>query len=272
MRERLIRGSLYCATIAVLALCMGPSSASADSYTFFKIGTLTPHGGAGEVGPAAPYPSSLAISGLSGTVTNVRVTIIGYTSSSPQDTDIVITGPNGQKVMLMSDACGRGDLVQPPDVRIQNDNWTFDDSAQTYLSRDGPCFSAQDASFKPSDYLNVSAEAAENPDMSSCIMPPGCAGGPPPPYVNALSSFNGASPNGAWNLFVLDDYAGCCVGFYINGWALTLDVQPPPPAQATATALAPGPTGQQAAALKKCKKKQGRARRKCKKKAFKLPL
>ena len=36
-------------------------------------------------------------------------------------------------------------------------------------------------------------------------------------------------------------------------------------------AAAPGLTGQQAAALKKCKKKKGKARKKCKKKALKLP-
>jgi hypothetical protein len=33
-----------------------------------------------------------------------------------------------------------------------------------------------------------------------------------------------------------------------------------------------GPTGQRAAALKKCKKKHGQARRKCKKRANLLPL
>ena len=38
------------------------------------------------------------------------------------------------------------------------------------------------------------------------------------------------------------------------------------------TSPAPGPTGQRAAALKKCKKKKGRARAKCRKKAKRLPV
>jgi hypothetical protein len=38
------------------------------------------------------------------------------------------------------------------------------------------------------------------------------------------------------------------------------------------SAASPGPTGQRAAALKKCKKKQGRARTNCKKHANQLPL
>jgi hypothetical protein len=43
---------------------------------------------------------------------------------------------------------------------------------------------------------------------------------------------------------------------------------PPPPALVAAA----GPTGQQAAALAKCKKKRGKARKKCKKKALLLPV
>ncbi len=50
----------------------------------------------------------------------------------------------------------------------------------------------------------------------------------------------------------------------------------PPPASGgaspTAAVPAAGPTGQRAAALKRCKKKKGKARKKCKKKALKLPL
>ncbi len=55
-------------------------------------------------------------------------------------------------------------------------------------------------------------------------------GGPPPPYVNNLAVLAGGSPNGSWDLFVLDDNSACCLGFSIDsGWALTLEVEPPPP-------------------------------------------
>ncbi len=51
---------------------------------------------------------------------------------------------------------------------------------------------------------------------------------------------------------------------------------PPPPAGGSTTPATvptpPGPTGQRAAALKKCKKKKGKARANCKKKANKLPV
>lgn len=240
--------ALGCLPIGLLWLCLSPVIARAETHTFLNTTDLYPNLGAGTYGPAYnAYPSSIAVSGLSGTVTKATVTIIGYRSASPQDTDIVITGPNGQKVFLMSDACG----LNPNTV--QNDNWTFDDSAPTYLSQPGACANYQNTSFKPSFYLNHPAEAQESPDMSIY------AGGPPPPYTNSLSAFNGSSPNGGWNLYVLDDYSAGYAGFDISGWALTLEVQR-------------GPTGLQAAALKKCNRKHGKKRKKCKKKANLLPV
>jgi len=195
--------------LALLLVMLLPAVAQGETVTFFKAENLFPLAGGGTEGPANHYPSTINVAGLSGTVTKATVTLIGFGSSSPDDTDMVIAGPNGQKVMLMSDACG----LNPQTA--ERDNWTFDDSAQTFLSNNGPCSNFQEASFKPSNY--------EDPALDNL----GVAGGPAPPYVNALSSFAGASPNGAWNLFIFDDNAVGFVGFTISGWALTLEVEPP---------------------------------------------
>lgn len=228
-------------------------AARAETSTFANLTPLSPEGGAGNVGPANQYPSSITVSGLPGTVTKATVTLIDYDSANADDTDMVITGPNGAQVMLMSDACG---------INLADNDFTFDDSAQTFLSNNGPCASGQMASFKPSNYLGAELE----PDDLTVNPEGGALPGPAPPYVNALSSFNGASPDGAWNLFMLDDNAGAGVGFDVDGWALTLEVQPPVPAT-------PAATGERDAALKKCKaKKSKKARRKCKQKARALPL
>jgi hypothetical protein len=244
----------FCLLPLVLVLAgLLPTVARAETRSFFNAANLYPTGGAGTAGPANLYPSSIVVSGVPGTVTNATVTVIGYSSSSPDDVDMVITGPNGQQVMLMSDACGANPST------FDDNSWTFDDSAPTFLSNPGPCASGQVTSFRPSNYLG---EAPEPDDLS-----PG--GGPPPPYLNAMSFFNGASPSGAWNLFVLDDNAAGFVGFDIAGWALTLDIEPPPVIQPAAT---PTMTGQRAAALEKCKKRRGKARKKCKRKAIQLPV
>jgi K319L-like, PKD domain/Chlamydia polymorphic membrane protein (Chlamydia_PMP) repeat len=62
----------------------------------------------------------------------------------------------------------------------------------------------------------------------------------------------------------------CDPGPLCDADAVVVNVQAPP---GSPTSSAPsGPTGQRAAALKKCKKKRGKARKRCKHKANKLPL
>jgi hypothetical protein len=230
-------------------LALFPTAAGAETRSFINVFNLDPPGGASTVGPANVYPSSIAVSGVAGTVTKVTVTLIGLSSSSPDDIDAAIVGPNGQQVMLMSDACGLN-----PNT-LDDDNWTFDDSAPTFLSDGGPCGAFQDESFKPTNY-----EDPADDDLTP-------QGGPAGDFQNSLSVLAGGSPNGAWNLFFLDDNPNFH-GFDLSAWALNLEIQPP-----AAAPGAPQATGQRAAALAKCKgKKSKKARRKCRQKAQSLPL
>ncbi len=244
-----------CALAAALFIfAVFPAAAGAESRSFVNVFNLFPTQGALTSGPANEFPSTIPVSGVPGTVTKVTVTLIGYTSSSPDDTDALIVGPNGQQVMLMSDACGANPTT------LEDDNWTFDDSASTFLSDNGPCGSFRDESHKPSNYEDPSLD-----DFTS-------AGGPAGPYLNSLSLLAGGSPNGNWNLFVFDDNASFH-GFDFSAWALNLQIQPPPAAPAAPAAPGSQATGKRAAALAKCKsKKSKKARRKCRHKAQSLPL
>ncbi len=56
-------------------------------------------------GPASPYPSTINVAGLGGTVTRVTVTLNGLRHTFPDDLDILLVGPGGS-VILMSDAGG----------------------------------------------------------------------------------------------------------------------------------------------------------------------
>jgi hypothetical protein len=197
------------------------------------------------------------VSGVPGTVTKATVTLIDLASASGDDIDMAMMGPNGQTVMLMSDACGEN----PNDLAAED--WTFDDAAPSFLSDNGPCTHSQTASFKPS---NFGGDPLLD-DMN--VAPLGAPNAPAPPYLNNLASLAGGSPNGSWDLFVRDDNATGFVGFSIPAWTLTLEVQPPatqpnnPPATAT-TVPAPAKKkckkkkkkGKKAAAAKKCKKKK----------------
>lgn len=217
MTARLLASRLALALGVLVAL---PTGAQAATLTFANPQGLGPTGEAGTFGPANAYPSSISVSGVSGTVTDVNVSMLA--TSVSDDADIVVRGPNGALVMLLSDACMQGTSPRG--------NWVFDDSAPGFVSRPGPCspsFPTQQ-SFRPSNYVPQPGapmdESTEPDDLSAAT------GGPPPPYVNNLAALAGGSPNGSWDLFALDDNKLDGVGFsFDSGWAITLEVDPTPP-------------------------------------------
>src|ERR1044072_5492460 len=63
------------------------------------------------IGNASPYPSTINVTGLSGTVTNVNVTFNNFTHTFPDDIAIVVVGPTGAALLLQD---GNGDDVVDP--------------------------------------------------------------------------------------------------------------------------------------------------------------
>jgi hypothetical protein len=135
-----------------------------------------------ELSPASPYPSEIAVSGLPGSVTKVTVTLNNLNFGSPPDADVLLVGPNGQSVILMSDARGDGT------GHIINMTLTFDDAALSPLPSDQ---SLRSDTYKPTNF-----------DSAADLFP---APAPFGPYGATLSVFNGTNPNGTWSLYVVDD-------------------------------------------------------------------
>lgn len=79
----------------------------------------------GTSGPAAPYPSSIDVSGLTGAIQKVTLTFNDLSHTFPSDISAMLVGPNGQDTILMS-AAGSG-------FDINNVTLTFDDEAPTPL-------------------------------------------------------------------------------------------------------------------------------------------
>src|SRR5689334_24815951 len=50
--------------------------------------------------PASPYPSTIAVAGMTGVVTRVTVTLLGLTHPFPDDLDLLLVSPTGQKSVL----------------------------------------------------------------------------------------------------------------------------------------------------------------------------
>ncbi len=146
----------------------------------------------------SPYPATLTVPALTGAVTKVTATLTGYGHTWPQDTDVLLVGPGGQKVILMSDVGGVG-------PGFANRNLTFDDSGASL-----PTSAFASGTYRPTD--NEDGE----PTGDSF---PGPA--PAAPYGNALSAFNGVNPAGTWSLYVLDDAAGDS-GSITGGFSLSI--------------------------------------------------
>jgi len=152
--------------------------------------------------PSNPYPSMINVAGLTDPVTKVTVTLKNMNHTFPDDVDVLLVGPGGQKLLLMSDAGGSADII--------NNNYTFDDAAAATMTDAGPLASG---TFKPSNFATGDAFPAPAP-----------AGPYPDPQL--LSVFNGVNPNGTWSLYVVDDLGGD-IGNINLGWELNITTSLP---------------------------------------------
>ena len=162
-----------------------------------------------DLAPATAYPSSINVSGMSGTISKVVVKIKGLTHTFARDIDMLLVGPGGQKVMLMSDAGGN--------LAVSNATMTFDATAAAAVPQ---TTAIATGTYKPTDYtFGGSTDSFPAPG-------PTPAAPPATPYPADLAVFNGTSPNGTWNLFVVDDGAAD-VGQLANGFTLTITTLSP---------------------------------------------
>lgn len=117
---------------------------------------------------ASPYPSTIEVTDLPNRpITDLNVTLHGISHAVPDDLDILLKGPGGQKVMLMSDAGGHEDLTSQV--------LTFDDDPPGTIPGD----SLGNRRVQPTNY--------GSPDN----MP---TPAPAEPYASSLSAFDGATP------------------------------------------------------------------------------
>jgi len=149
---------------------------------------------------ATPYPSRIFVSGLSGTITSITVDLKGLTHPFPSDIDLLLVSPTGQKFVLMSGVGGTN--------AVNNANITLSDAAGSGLLSN----TLTSGTFQPRSYEannTFPSPAPANPYNE-----------PAPTGSATLSSgFNGVSPNGTWQLYVVDDVAGNS-GWITGGWCL----------------------------------------------------
>lgn len=151
------------------------------------------------IGTASAYPSTVTVSGLTGKVGKVTVTLNRLSHTFPSDLDILLVGPRGQKVVLMS-RVGAGNP-------IANSTFTFDDGAADFISQSF----LQSGTYKP---RNLSSPSESLPTPA-----------PVAPYSEVLGSFVGTDPNGQWSLYIADHGEGDS-GSLTGGWSMVIEIAP----------------------------------------------
>lgn len=148
-------------------------------------------------GIANPYPSEIEVSGMTGAVSNVTVTLNGFTHTFPADVDVMLVAPDGTtNTILMSDPDGGTDVT--------NLTLTFDDAAANPVPCSGTLASG---TYRPTNCFDFDPDAFPAP-------------APAPNPTVALSNFDGIDPNGTWSLYIVDDFfvdAGS-----ISSWSITI--------------------------------------------------
>ncbi len=221
--ERIPRPCLAGLAAAAALLVAAPG---ADAVTFSNSTALAP-------GNESQAESSIGVDGQVGIVSKVRVTLNQVAVDVPEDADVLLQGPAGQRGLILSDACAGGSIAP-------SSTFTFDDAAATGVPAGcGP--NSPGGTFRPTDV---------NTGVDAFIIPPLVVG----PFPATFAGFAGAAPNGTWTLYVFDDSDPLGTDVLIGGgWTLDLTLAPPP----TQTAKCPkGKVRKKGKCVKKKRKKK----------------
>lgn len=193
-----IQGLIVCAAVALAA------QAATAGTNFCNTASIA---SGPNVGPSTLYPSSITVAGAGTNITTVDVQLNGLNHTYPDDLDLLLVGPTGAKLVIQSDIGGGADVTAL--------SYVISDGGSTLLPDGGPLVAG---TFKPSNVSTGDAFAVPAPaGPHNEAAPAGSA--------TLTSIFAGTDPNGAWNLFVVDDSNGDA-GTYAGGWCLNFATTP----------------------------------------------
>ena len=165
-------------------------------------------------GTADVYPSRIFVSGLSGTISKVTLTVSNLTINRPDDLTLLLVGPSGANFLVVNDAGGTA-------AGVTGINLVFDDSAGSQVS---DASAPASGTYRPSSYNTTAFPAPA---------PAGPYNNPAPQGSSTFANiFNGSNPNGTWSLYAYDDVTGDG-GTIAGGWCLTFTLSSDAPTTTT---------------------------------------
>jgi hypothetical protein len=198
--------------LTALALASFALPASAASYSFSNTAAITITDRTGGTPAAAnPYPSSITVANVAGAITSVTVTVSGMNHNSTSDIDMLLVGPGGQNIRLMSDVAGNGDLI--------NTDLTFDDAAASALP-------TGNTSLASGSYWPTNSNSGGAICGTDTMPAPAPAASSNTTLAAAFNGLSGTDVNGDWSLFISDDcfFTG---GSISGGWSLSITTNVP---------------------------------------------
>lgn len=178
--------------LAVVSLVSLVASAGALGQTYSNTAPIS----IPSLGAANPYPSTITVSGGPTSIQFVTVTIAGLSHSFIDDIDMLLVGPGGQKIGLMSDQLGN---IAAPGITVN------------FVSAGG---SLQSTGLVAGGYYAPAGGVGPFP-----------APAPPGPYAADFSGLAGTNANGQWQLFVVDDF-DAVAGTIAGGWSVSFSGPP----------------------------------------------
>lgn len=162
---------------------------------------------------ASLYSSNITVSGLTGNIASVSVTINNFSHSAPGDVAIALQAPNGTAMIIQEGFWGSTPA-----------------SSLTYM--------ISDLGTSQVGFWDFPATGTVKPSANSVPLPSFDAPGPLSSYTNPgpsnlgtatmTSTFGGLVGNGVWKLWVMDIASGDA-GVIAGGWTLTINPTTPLP-------------------------------------------
>lgn len=210
-----VAGQFNLSSGSVTQQVVDPTTVVANSFCNTGSFPINDPAGAGTAGTANPYPSQVTVSGLTGNVGTVSVTLRNVTHSAADDLDVLLVGPGGQKFVVVSDA-GGGEAVG---TELSNVTVTFADTA-LLAAPDSTPWSAPNTSvsLRPTDHAGDGTEDFPAPAPAGPYALPAPAGS-----ATFGSVFAGQQAAGLWSLYIADDTQSDS-GTVGDGWCLNLTV------------------------------------------------
>jgi subtilisin-like proprotein convertase family protein len=190
--------------VALLALPVG-----ADTGQGTSAGPITIPA-AGTDGPSNPYPSTITLAGVAGTVESVEVTLDNFSHTFPSDLMILLQAPSGATTVLSAYCGGSSDVVDVDLVFVAGGTPLPDGLLTSGTFAPTECF--------PSGDLAAPAPAG--------------------PYGTGFGALFGGTPNGDWHLWI-EDQAGADAGD-LEGWSLRVNTNTAPVTTNGSASTTPG--------------------------------